>query len=175
MPSKEAMELLDDVWHILQKPNVGRMKEAAEMLDTALAEREAQAVQREQEKAEYTNNVLLHEDDDGNIGGHMVVGCSGGADYVGDIETGYPRRIMVAPVKGEGHATYYHESVVQREREAAKGLYDALENIAAYYDDEMGRAVIPDWVEKKRLMENYHEIISKANAALATYNDNRKG
>ncbi len=64
---------------------------------------------------------------------------------------------------------------VQREREAAKGLVEVLENIAAYYDDEMGRAVIPDWVEKKRLMENYHEIISKANAALDTYNDNRKG
>jgi hypothetical protein len=101
--------------------------ERAIMLNTLLAEREAQAVQRERERNQYASTGLLHEDEQGKIGGHIVVGCSGGADYVGDFETGYPRQIMLSPVEGEGQATYYHESVVQREREAAKGLVEALE------------------------------------------------
>ena len=183
IPMKTPYELAIAICPGVGNPTDEQVALCEEWIKQFITDREAQVVQREQEKVRHTGNVLLHEDDDGNIGGHMVVGCSGGADYVGDTETGYPRRIMVAPVKGKGHATYYHESVVQREREAAKGLVEVLEQYASVYNPNSFGAFwdLADGIETREGHKVYEargtlqETAGPARRALATYNDNRKG
>jgi hypothetical protein len=47
-------------------------------------------------------SLLLHEDDDGNIGGLQITRISGGADYVGDFnDGGFPRTLHLRRLDNE--------------------------------------------------------------------------
>jgi len=84
------------------------------MLDEKINELETEINRLTTQKSQIDDSgCLLHEDNDGTLGGHVITGVSGGADYVGDFETGFPRELTMARYENfKLTAAYYHESVV---------------------------------------------------------------
>jgi hypothetical protein len=85
-----------------------------------------------------------------------------------------PEHLLKELIKtfGEPALAEREAQVVEREREAAKGLAEALDNILYMHDGNQSPAMnMPDVDYARFIIRKIH---NESRAALATYNDNRK-
>lgn len=97
----------------------------------------ANAADKISEANTLAESALVHYNEETNtFDGHTVIEVSGGADYIGSFDSGFPRRLTLARLNDINNtAVYYHESEIDKltdklvsARTSIELLQGALEN-----------------------------------------------